>query len=131
LHPADVLLASAATELRVETDVLDAMTQPLSVRRDVLQGSEFTWSYDLMLIQKEHGHPCGRDELVYLRPTRAERSLRVPINRGLPDPVRLVQDQDVQRVVLRLHELVEILEEALHTARALAGHLPQRLCERT
>ena len=47
-----------------------------------------------------------------------------------PDPVRLIEDEDVQAVRLRIHELIEVLEQALRPRRALSGDLPQGLGER-
>ena len=82
-----------------------------------------------MLIQQEHRHPSGQQQLIDLPRTRACLGRRVPVGRCLADPVSLVAQQDVEFVGLELAELVEVAEHRLHPRRPPSGDLSKRLRE--
>jgi hypothetical protein len=78
---------------------------------DVLHGAEFAGAHDLVLVEQEDGNTRRVDELVDLPLVGAELRLRPAIRRGLAEAVRLVGDQDVDAVLVGVHEAVEVLEQ--------------------
>src|SRR5665648_458196 len=82
LDPEEVLLRSAATELCIEVDLLYSYSPRVSVLLDVLDGSLFSRTNDLELVEQEHRNPRRGDELVDLGPAAAVLGLGPAIHRG-------------------------------------------------
>jgi hypothetical protein len=65
-YPEEILLASPATELRAELDVVEIMAQVSGVAFNLPQGAHLAGSDDLVLIEEKHGDPSSGDEFVEL-----------------------------------------------------------------
>ena len=76
---------------------------------DVLDGAQLARPHDLVLVEQEDRHAGGVQQLLDLRPAGAVLGSGPAGHGGLPDAVRLVEDQDVEVVGLRGHERVEVL----------------------
>ena len=65
-HPEQVFLASAATELRAELDVVEVVTELSGVAFNLPQGAHLAGSDDLVLVEEEYGNTGCGDEFVEL-----------------------------------------------------------------
>ncbi len=86
--------------------------------------------HDLVLIEQEDRHPGRVDEFVDLRLAAPKLGLRPAVGRRLAQAECLIGDQDVEAVLVGVHEPVEVLAQRLDLTGALAGDLAQRLGER-
>jgi hypothetical protein len=60
---------------------------------DRLDSADLVRLHDLVLVEQEHGHPRGGDQLVDLRTPGPLRRLGVAVRGCLPDAVGLVADE--------------------------------------
>jgi hypothetical protein len=72
---------------------------------DRLHGANLARSHHLVLVEQEDRDSSSIDEFVDLCSTGAKRCGSVAICRRGTDPVRLIQDQTIEAVLLSIDEL--------------------------
>ena len=98
VDPLDERVGAVRTELRLELEVahLDAALRGRFA--DQVGAADLAGAHDLQVIDEEDGDAAGIEDVVDLGLARARLRGREAIRADRPDPVRLVEDRDVEPV---------------------------------